>query len=338
MILQDTPEMPIVRAERLRLRKTLATNLSIQWGKRVNRIVHDEKGVEAFFEDGTSANGDVLVGADGINSSGGTSPAVVKLNGLLTESLVRTHLLKRPGSELLKIVPLAAIVGEVELEGDAFKRQLELGHSAYIYQSPDLGFMNFCGLHHTLPNGISGRHYWMFMEPDADIAKKDHWLQTATQHQKLDHVLKAAAKMPPRFRELFELTPATGIKKEPHLWKVLEMDVEVGTLPAERVVLLGDAVHPMTPFRGEGGYHTLVDAMLLSRTLAKVQNKGFKEMMAALAEYNAEMVERGSDAVRTSRSVQATQKTREGQSKYVSARQEAKPMPWETIQLTELKA
>lgn len=62
--------MPIVRAERLRLRRTLATNLPIKWGKRVSRIVHDDNGVEAFFEDGTSAKGDILVGADGINSSG----------------------------------------------------------------------------------------------------------------------------------------------------------------------------------------------------------------------------------------------------------------------------
>lgn len=67
---EDTPEMPIVRAERMRLRRTLATNIPIQWGKRVSRIVHDDNGVEAFFEDGTSAKGDILVGADGINSSG----------------------------------------------------------------------------------------------------------------------------------------------------------------------------------------------------------------------------------------------------------------------------
>lgn len=232
---------------------------------------------------------------------------------------------------------LAAIVGEVTLEGGAFKRQLELGHSAYIYQSPQLGFMNFCGLHHALPNGISGKHYWMFMQPDTEIAKPDHWLQTATQQEKLDHVLKAASVMPPKFRELFELTPATGIKKEPHLWKVLEMDNEIGTLPAERVIIIGDAVHPMTPFRGEGGYHTLVDAMLLSRTLGKVQGADFETMKAAIAEFNAEMVERGSDAVRTSRSVQKEGQSKGAQSKYVSARQDAKPLPWENIELEEIK-
>lgn len=78
--------MPIVRAERMRLRRTLATNLPIKWGKRVSRIVHDDHGVEAFFEDGTSAKGDILVGADGINSSGMISTALAITGSLLMDS------------------------------------------------------------------------------------------------------------------------------------------------------------------------------------------------------------------------------------------------------------
>jgi flavin-dependent dehydrogenase len=69
-LIQDSPELPIVRAERLRLRNWLATNLPIQWGKRVMRIEHDDEGVSVDFEDGTTAKGDILVGADGINSIG----------------------------------------------------------------------------------------------------------------------------------------------------------------------------------------------------------------------------------------------------------------------------
>jgi 2-polyprenyl-6-methoxyphenol hydroxylase-like FAD-dependent oxidoreductase len=65
--------MPIVRAERLRLRNWLATNIPVQWGKRVMRIEHSDEGVSMDFEDGTSAKGDILVGADGINSVGRSS-------------------------------------------------------------------------------------------------------------------------------------------------------------------------------------------------------------------------------------------------------------------------
>ena len=67
---QDSPETPFVRAERYRLRNWLSTNLPIQWSKRVQRVEQDDQGVTAYFEDGTSAKGDILVGADGIKSVG----------------------------------------------------------------------------------------------------------------------------------------------------------------------------------------------------------------------------------------------------------------------------
>ncbi|HEY3481132.1 MAG TPA: FAD-dependent monooxygenase [Streptomyces sp.] len=40
-----------------------------QYGKRIVRAVEDEDGVTAYFEDGTHATGDVLIGADGIRST-----------------------------------------------------------------------------------------------------------------------------------------------------------------------------------------------------------------------------------------------------------------------------
>lgn len=62
--------MPIIRAERRRLRDWLATNIPVHWGRRVTRIEQDNDGVTVYFEDGASARGDILVGADGINSVG----------------------------------------------------------------------------------------------------------------------------------------------------------------------------------------------------------------------------------------------------------------------------
>lgn len=241
-------------------------------------------------------------------------------------------MLQRPSSDLLKLVPLAAVVGELTLSGEAFKRQLALGHSAYIFASPALGFFNFGGLHHALPDGVSGRHFWMFMKPDPDVANPDHWLQTASQQEKLDYVVKSVAKMPPKFREIFELTRASGIKKEPHIWR----DLELTSLPAGRIILVGDAAHAMTPFRGEGGYHTLIDAMKLSKILGQLDVKDIGAVRAAVTEYNFEMLERGSEAVRNSRSVQAPKRTKDGKMVIVSANQEAKPLPEEEIVLQAL--
>lgn len=242
-------------------------------------------------------------------------------------------MLQRPSSDLLKLVPLAAIVGELTLSGEAFKRQLSLGHSAYIFVSPDLGFWNFSGLHHVLPDGVSGRYYWMFMQPDPNVANADHWLQTASQQGKLDHVLKSVAKLPPKFREIFELTPASGIRKEPHIWR----DLELNSLPAGRIVLVGDAAHAMTPFRGEGVYHTLIDTLKLSKILGQLDARDTAAVKAAVAEYNAEMLERGSEAVRNSRnSNQSARNSDNGKSKVIMANQEARPLPEEDIVLAAL--
>ncbi|KAI0469851.1 hypothetical protein GGR56DRAFT_679072 [Xylariaceae sp. FL0804] len=203
---QDSPKLQLIRAERRRLRKWLATNIPIQWGRRVSRIEHDDSGVRVHFEDGSSAHGDILVGADGINSQ------------------TRESLLQRPGSDLLRVVPLATVVGQLTLSGEAFKRQLRLGHSGYMCIRPDLGFTGFVGLHHVLPDGLSGRYYWNFMEPDAQMSSPNHWLQEASGQDKLDHVLKAVADLPDSLREIFEMTPVEGIKPESHVWRDIELE------------------------------------------------------------------------------------------------------------------
>lgn len=64
----------ILRVTRSKLRGWLNQNLPIRWNKRFTKFEEDDTGITAYFEDGTSAKGDVLVGADGASSKGQYHP------------------------------------------------------------------------------------------------------------------------------------------------------------------------------------------------------------------------------------------------------------------------
>lgn len=69
-ILAMPPIDAITRASREKLRKYLSKGLDVEFGKKIVGITHDEATdkVTASFEDGTTAVGDALVGADSASS------------------------------------------------------------------------------------------------------------------------------------------------------------------------------------------------------------------------------------------------------------------------------
>ncbi|KAI8627206.1 FAD/NAD(P)-binding domain-containing protein [Xylariaceae sp. FL1651] len=285
MTVENTPETPCLRLNRLLFRKWLATQIPIQWGKRLQRVEEGEKQVTVHFEDGTSASGDLLVGADGVNS------------------VVREHMLGRPNAEVLNSVKLACIWGETTLSGDAMERQLSLGHSAYGLASKSLGFVVFVGLN-KVNEDLSGDYYWLITWDDDNIDKPDHWLRHASQAAKHDHVLKITESLDPEFREIFQLTPVDGIVTKVTVYR----DAEILSLPVGKVTLVGDAVHPMTPFRGEGGMHAIRDALNLSRALSYINIYDSNLTQSTLESYQREILERGHKAVALSRNAHENNK------------------------------
>jgi hypothetical protein len=61
---------PLIRTDREVLRQWLCTNVNIEWNKRFDHYEETESGITVYFDDGTSASGDILVGADGGKSHG----------------------------------------------------------------------------------------------------------------------------------------------------------------------------------------------------------------------------------------------------------------------------
>jgi 2-polyprenyl-6-methoxyphenol hydroxylase-like FAD-dependent oxidoreductase len=66
-----------------------------------------------------------------------------------------------------------------------------------------------------------------------------------------------------------------------------------------RVTLLGDAAHPMTPFKGQGANQAIIDAVNLADQLAALPSRD--HLPAALRAFEAEMMERTSSKVLGSR-------------------------------------
>ncbi|KAJ8131141.1 hypothetical protein O1611_g2488 [Lasiodiplodia mahajangana] len=306
---QNTPDTPCVRLNRVLFRQWLATKIPIQWRKKLRRVEDDGKRVTVHFEDGTSASGDILVGADGIN--------------------IREHLLGRPNKEVLKSIPLSCIWGETTLSGEAFERQLSLAHSAYMYVPVDSGHFVFVGLN-SVNSDLSGNYYWCFSWED-DVDKPDHWLKDASAEAKHDYVLKDSQWLEPKFREIYQLTQVNGIVPGMAVWR----DAEISSLPAGRIVLIGDAAHPMTPFRGEGGVHAIKDALNISSAFSQIDLKDLTNIGPALGPFQQEILERGAAAVKLSRN--AGSNNRQVQNAMVIWGHVAKPIAEENVSLEKSK-
>jgi len=79
----------------------------------------------------------------------------------------------------------------------------------------------------------------------------------------------------------------------------VKTSVPIPPWQTRNVTLLGDALHNMTPFRGIGANTALRDAAALRSALVMV-DRGERDLVAALAEYERDMIDYGFGAVRTS--------------------------------------
>ncbi|CAK7198029.1 hypothetical protein SEUCBS139899_000687 [Sporothrix eucalyptigena] len=285
---EDSPKTPCVRVNRKRLRELLLTGVPVQWGKKVVSIDEKEGTVTAVFEDGTSATGDLLVGADG------------------TWSKTREHVLGRSNTETLEPLPMAMISGEVTIPNDGtddgvLGQQLRLGHSSYIAIRPGTTF--FCGVDRMTPSGDAASFYWFLYMRDDTAAAADNWLRTATKEEKYKHVMSFVEEkgLEPRHTEIVRRGSPTDVTEAFSLY----YDAILESFPTQgrHIVLIGDAAHPTTPFRGEGGIMAIKDALQLSNLLGKAAEKGVDEatLQGQLEAFQDEVAKRGAAVVQMSR-------------------------------------
>lgn len=308
-------DTPVLRANRNRLRRWLATNIPITYDKQAMKIEEAADGVTVHFQDGTKASGDFLVGADGINS------------------YVREYLISRPNKETLQTNAFAVIVGETTLTGVEFERQLSLSHSAYLGVSDSKTLSIFVGLDKVSEDGKTGYYYWYLMIPDEHTGDSDHWTRHATKTERLNKAFEYGKQLDDRFTEIIKLTPEEGMRADLFSFRdaeILEHEVKCGS---GRVTMLGDAAHPMAPFRGEGGVHAMRDALELAEAIDKVGDGKGATAAEVIGSYQSDMMRRGLEAVRKSRG--QVREDRKPDEPWTMWGYPARPTPEEAVKLSD---
>lgn len=280
---------------RVTLRTLLLAGLDdvVRFGKEFVRYERGADGrVTAEFADGTTATGDVLVGADGTNSrvraqylpdADKTDVGAAGVGGMLyLDEGTREWVGDRIAGGM------NVIMGPRDFLFTAvFNRRRSLAQTRELLGDKLLaaGFDP-----EALLGGIETRDYilWAF------ITKTENCPADASGDRLREFVGERMAGWHPTLRRIISDTGAQTINLFP-----FRSSQPVKPWPATNVTVLGDAIHAMTPAGGVGANTALQDAMLLCRALIDVHN-GQRELIDAIHAYERKMLVYGFANVRKS--------------------------------------
>lgn len=285
---------PVARhraASRITLRQVLISGLdNIHLGKTFERYQERGGRIVAYFADGSCAEGDVLVAADGGGSrvrrqflpdAERIDTGVIGIAGKIFLDVARDRV-ARP---LLDGISLVAARGGLGLF--VAVQELTGGPVAGVGGNEPV----LAGMGNLFENN---RSYLMW----ALSAKREKFALANGAYTDASALSAAAshnmAGWSHAFRDLVGLTDPTTVSCLP-----IRSSVPVAPWRTDRVTLLGDAIHSMTPYRGIGANVALKDAARLTGALVAAQ-RGERDLIDAIHEYEAGMLDYGFRAVRNS--------------------------------------
>lgn len=262
---------------RLALLEQLGGQATVQWGHQLVDFAESNEGVELHFEVGgkiKTAMAELVVGADGIRS------AVRSL--LIGEET--TPLRYLDCIVMLGICPLSALEGvDSRLLDSATVFQTANGNER-IYMMPFTADSVMWQLSFPMPEDEAKT-----LSAKGPAALKEEAIRRTQWHSPIPQILAG--------------TPEANISGYP----VYDRELLSKELLAKSksVTLIGDAAHPMSPFKGQGANQALLDALSLARHITKGcrptsewRASGIRERV--LSEFEAEMLERSAVKVRDS--------------------------------------
>eukprot|EP01040_Poterioochromonas_malhamensis_P004329 gene4329-4641_t len=251
------------------------------------KVLVDPQAMKLRFQDGSEEIVSLVIGADGIFS---------RVRQLLKDSIPSTtddvkeqsvQSPTNPASHDLKYLDLMVILGisnlKSSLDGIAYCQRQWLNGSTRVF---------------TMPYD-ENRLMWQLSYPldEAEALKLSSVeKRNASEILAVGRLLKEAAMnkcagWDPILLDIFERTDDYGLSGHP-VYDRNPANFLIAQSPlTSRVTLLGDAAHPMSPFKGQGANQALLDALSLSKTLISSEYVKPKRRLIpiALRDYERDM-------------------------------------------------
>lgn len=291
----ENPAQAHYPVSRIALRHLLLTGLEdvIHFNKTFERYECGHEGkVTAYFTDGTSASGDVLIGADGANSR------------------VRQQYLPQARRVEIGVMGLGGKVLLNEQTRAWLPEQLTTYMNLIMPPEPYCLFTAPFDHTHTAVetrNNLREKARDAGLNPDLLLEKtQDYLLWGFFAHasaypvgmQDLDEsgLLRVVSQMIKRWHPELQRLIAESAPNSVSL-NTFKSSTLIAPWKSTNVTLLGDSIHNMPPVGGLGGNMALRDAHALTLALTSVQH-GTTPLLTAVESYEAEMRKYGFAAVR----------------------------------------
>ncbi|KAH8645851.1 putative FAD-dependent monooxygenase [Tricladium varicosporioides] len=242
-----------------------ASKAKVKPGKNVTEVFQDDNGVRVTLQDGTTEEGDLILGCDGVHSN------------------VRNAMWNNANTAIPGMITTAE------------KKALYCDWTALVGFCPTLPSMSNCDMSCTHYEGksflIINQKQWTFFFVFFKNVERLYW-PSRPRWTKEDAEKKATSCAD---------CPISDTQVFGELWKNRErgelVNIEEGLFKHMyfgRIVLAGDAVHKMTPNIGLGGNSSMESVVVLANALNKAvktdpkRKPGKAAIEALLAEYQAE--------------------------------------------------